>query len=275
MAAPQEFAPGAIDGNVAALTRGSSEQLAALSSAGITPIVGDWLEPGSDWSAPEVRSALVAVPHRADERFGQRTHCVGLETLLAKLPQLERLVVLSTTGVYQQGDGQWVDETSPTNPTRIGPQIALAAEQWLRDNLPSGRATALRLAGIYGPGRVPLIAKLRSSEPIPTGEGYLNLIHVVDIARAIVRLFAHRQPSHLYALSDGQPVERRTFYQDAARIFKTPPPQFVSPEAGSARAQRSESSKRVCPQRIMDDLQLELSYPDHLSGLSAIAAAGL
>ncbi len=141
---------------VAALTRGG-EAVQSLSALGVQPVVADWLDANGPWPLPfEPSCALVAVPHREDERFGAQTHVIGLQNLLTRCRTLKRLVVLSTTGVYHQHDGGWVDELSPTEPTRIGPQIALAAEQWLQHNCPEQLTTSLRLAGIYGPGRVPL-----------------------------------------------------------------------------------------------------------------------
>jgi nucleoside-diphosphate-sugar epimerase len=101
----------------------------------------------------------------------------------------------------------------------------------------------------------------------------VNLIHLDDIAEAILRLLdqAGPLPRPLYVLSDGRPVERREFYLAMAEIFGTPPPQFVEPEAGSSRGGRSESNKRIDPSRILRDLGLVLRYPDYRSGLAAIA----
>ena len=256
---------------VVALTRGG-DSIPVLEAAGITPLVADWLDDKAHWSLPTAKQALVAVPHRVDERFGLRTHSVGLANVLARLPRLERMVVISTTGVYHQTDGQWVDESSPTQPTRPGPQMALAAEKWLAEHVPFQQATVLRLAGIYGPGRIPLLSKLRERQPLPVPEGDLNLIHVDDVADAIRRLLERPAPHPLYVLSDGHPVARRTFYEDTARIFGTPQPIFTAPEPGSSRAVRGESNKRINPQRILTELGLKLRYPDHLAGLMAIAA---
>lgn len=263
----------ATDRPVAAVTRGGNA-LTELAQLGIEPVVADWLDDQASWHLPwEPSTAMVAVPHRQDERFGVQTHIVGLQNLLRRCPNLTRLIVLSTTGVYHQNDGSWVDEQSPTHPTRLGPQMALAAEQWLRESCQDSLATSLRLAGIYGPGRVPLLTKLRAQEPIPTGEGWLNLVHLDDIAHAIMRLLTTAAPSRLYVLSDGHPIERRQFYLDAARIFQTPPPQFTLAESDSARAARSESNKRINPARILRELGIDLRYPDHLSGLQTLATA--
>ncbi len=175
---------------VAAITRGGAS-LGTLASCGIQPVVVDWLDEHASWQLPfQPRQVLVAVPHREDHGHAAQTHVVGLQNLLKRCPQIERLVVLSTTGVYHQHDGGWVDEQSPTEPTRIGPQIALAAERWLAEHCAAGRATSLRLAGIYGPDRVPLLAKLRAVEPIPVGSGFLNLIHLDDIVSAVVGLLS-------------------------------------------------------------------------------------
>lgn len=255
---------------VTALTRGGPA-VNELKELGITPIIADWLADRSLKSPVVPTCALVAVPHRADERFGEQTHAVGLANLMSCWPSLQRVIVLSTTGVYGQTDGQWVDESSPAEPVRIGPRVALAAEQWLSDHLSSEQATSLRLAGIYGPGRVPLIVKLRQQEKIPVAVGVLNLIHVEDIATAIAQLLRQPARSRLYVLSDGQPVERRQFYQDAARIFRTPPPIFTPPEPGSSKVERSESNKRINPQRIITELSLQLRYENHLAGLESIA----
>lgn len=258
---------------VSALTRGgpSVEQLLAL---GIRPIIGDWLETHETWPEPAPQCILVAVPHRPDERFGEQSHVVGLSNLIKRWPDLKRLVVLSTTGVYHQTDGQSVDERSPTEPTRPGPRIALAAERWLADTLPATQATSLRLAGIYGPGRVPLIAKLRQRESIPVAEGVLNLVHRDDITTAIDKLLIEPPPSRLYVLSDGHPVQRQQFYEDAARIFGTPPPLFAQPDPNSTRAGRGETNKRIDSSRIFRELSLNLRYEDHIAGLTAIAREG-
>ncbi len=256
---------------VAAITRGGAS-LGTLASCGIQPVVVDWLDEHASWQLPfQPRQVLVAVPHREDHGHAAQTHVVGLQNLLKRCPQIERLVVLSTTGVYHQHDGGWVDEQSPTEPTRIGPQIALAAERWLAEHCAAGRATSLRLAGIYGPDRVPLLAKLRAVEPIPVGSGFLNLIHLDDIVSAVVGLLSAKTAGALYVLSDGRPVERKQFYLDAARIFQTAAPQFVEAAAESARGMRSESNKRINPAKILRELPLTLRYPDHLSGLQALA----
>ena len=260
----------AIDREVIALTRGGAS-LTELESEGIQPLVADWLDGEIPWLLERATHVLVAVPHRPSQQGGEQTHCIGLANICRRLPNLERLVMLSTTGVYHQTDGQTVDEDSPALAERIGPRIALAAENWLNQNLDAARATSLRLAGIYGPDRIPLLAKLREQQPLPVADGDLNLIHVDDIVRVVHRLLIGPSPSRLYVLSDGHPVARKRFYEDVASIFGTPAPQFVEPDPESSRGQRSESNKRVDSKRILSELDMQLLYPNHLAGLKAIA----
>ncbi len=256
---------------VRALTRGGAS-IDDLKSCQIEPIVANWLDPEAVWSALDIDAVLVAVPHRPDPDLGEQTYCAGMQNIVRRVSDSSRIVVLSTTGVYAQCDGQSVNESSSTEPTRPGPKMALAGERWVLEHLSPQRATVLRLAGIYGPGRVPLLSKLQNSEPIPVAEGgYLNLIHLVDIVDFVTRLLSSPAPSPLYVLSDGHPIERRQFYLDAARIFQTPAPVFTELEPGSTRAGRSESNKRIDPSRIIEELKLKFRYPNHLVGLASLA----
>ncbi|MFO1066700.1 MAG: NAD-dependent epimerase/dehydratase family protein [Pirellulales bacterium] len=266
-----------------ALTRGGSSR-AELETLGIPCIEGDWLQPQNSLpasqslglqspAASDFRHLLVAVPHRPDERFGVNTHAIGIENLLRMLPNLESIVVLSTTGVYAQADGETVNEDSPAEPTRPGPQLALAAERRLRELAGAGvQAISLRLAGIYGPQRIPLLSKLQTGEPLPVADsGSINLIHIDDITTAIVRLLRERVDRSLYVLSDGEPAGRREFYRAMADAFGTPPPNFTDPAPESSRGARSETNKRIDPSRLLNELQLQLRFPDFRMGLASIA----
>ena len=95
----------------------------------------------------------------------------------------------------------------------------------------------LRLAGIYGPGRLPRRAELASGEPLPIAAGeHVNLIHVEDAAAAVLAAEAHAQPPRTYIISDGHPVERREYLAELARQFGLPPP--VVPRSLARRSRR-------------------------------------
>jgi nucleoside-diphosphate-sugar epimerase len=196
-------------------------------------------------------------------------HAQGLQSLIATLPHgWTKLVYLSTTGVYGHGDQKTVNEETRAAPTRIGPTMALRAEQWLAENLQTDRYNVLRLAGIYGPGRIPLAEKIRAGEPLAVPQhGHLNLIHVADIARVILQLFRVHTRRPMYVLSDGHPVQRGTFYRDLATLCGVSAPQFVDPDPSSNRSLRA-GDKCVDPSRLVEELKYQFRYPNYLTGLA-------
>ncbi|MFK7736764.1 MAG: sugar nucleotide-binding protein [Pirellulaceae bacterium] len=251
---------------VFALTR-SDERISELESEGCRPIVGSWHSPESLAGLPEFDAILVAIPHREEADLGELTHVRGLENLSAAVGDSQpRIVYLSTTGVFGECSGEKLNEDSPATPTRLGPKIALAAEQHLTSTL-AGRATIIRLAGIYGPDRVPLAAKLRAGEPLSVPlEGYLNLVHVDDIARVTLQVIETKMRSDLYLLSDGQPVLRRDFYMHLAKLCRTSQPTFCQPSADSPKARRA-TSKCIDPSRIVSEIDYSFLFPSYREGL--------
>jgi nucleoside-diphosphate-sugar epimerase len=164
-----------------------------------------------------------------------------------------------------------VDEDSPCQPIREGGRASLAAEDALRASKFADRAIILRLAGIYGPGRIPRAADLAAGKPIDApATGWLNLIHVKDAARIVVLAEERIEPPKLYVVSDGQPVVRGDYYRELARLLGAPEPRFIEPAADSPAAQRAASDKRINPQRLFADLQPSLHYPSYREGLAAI-----
>ncbi|MFO0943467.1 MAG: NAD-dependent epimerase/dehydratase family protein [Pirellulales bacterium] len=271
--------------SICALTR-SEANANVLRSCGINAHVGHWLDRSS---LPELEQSfthlLVAVPHRADsgcnlDESSDQFHVQGLINLRDWLSggrfdiakpnnDLPKLVYLSTTGVYgQTGAGETVNECTPVEPNRVGPRIAVAAERWLLTNSDEWPSTVLRLAGIYGPGRIPLLEKLRSNEPLAVPSvGRLNLIHLDDIVAAII--WALRSPSaeSLYVLSDRAPVLRQEFYSYLAKLHGLALPQFVEPAADDNRLKRS-SDKIVDSTKFWKQSGLTPIHPDYTSGLA-------
>ncbi|MCA9132599.1 MAG: NAD-dependent epimerase/dehydratase family protein [Planctomycetales bacterium] len=254
---------------VYALTR-STVRFAELQQLGIQPLVGHWLQRQDLDSLPPVTRILIAVPHREDGGLGEQTHRRGLSQLLAALPDgWSKLVYLSSTGVYGQDSQRPVDEDTPVCPTRLGPRIAVAAEQWLEEHWAAEKYTVLRLAGIYGPGRIPLLDKLRHGEPLAVPRsGYLNLVHRTDIARMLLPVLSQALPRSVYVFSDGQPVLRETFYRYLAALAGVAQPSFAPPDAHSPRARRA-TDKRIDPSRLVRQTNFEFRFPDYRSGLEA------
>ena len=199
------------------VTTRSNARASHLESAGFRPIVVDWSKKRSLCSLPAVDSVLVAVSYDASAGFGRYESQVGgLRNLLAAIGTKPNVCYISTTGVYHQTDGRWVDENSPARPNREGGRVHLQAEQLVRRRTDSV-STILRLSGIYGPGRVPRAGDVIAGRPIRSSEnGFLNLIHVKDAARAVLASWDN-QRSGLYVVSDDQPTRRGDFYREIAR----------------------------------------------------------
>lgn len=220
----------------------------------------------------EIDTVLFAVGH--DRSSGQLIHKVyvdGIKNVLAVLPcDIGRFIYISSTGVYGDAGGGWVDEETRPDPRRDGGRASLAAELALAESPLAARGVVLRLGGIYGPGRVPYLDKLRAGEPIPAAsEGHLNLIHVEDAAAVVVAAEIHCKRS-VYCVCDGQPVVRGEYYREVARLVGAAPPTFVAPDPASPRAARAEADRRVKNSRMLAELGVRLEFPDYRAGLAAI-----
>ena len=251
---------------VFALTR-TAARADELRAAGATPIIGHWHDAATLTSLPTVDTIIVSVPHREDSGLGIESHAVGLRNLMQHHLSVRKLIYLSTTGVYGDANDE-VDELTPTQPTRIGPQIAVAAEQWLAERFKAPQLAIIRLAGIYGPGRIPLAEKLKSGEVLKVPqEGWLNLVHVSDIAAMLLQASDCDLSQSLYVFSDGNPVPRMVFYQALAKLCGVNEPKFAEPDPNATRSQRA-GKKRVNPQRLIDELKLTLQFQSYKEGLA-------
>ncbi len=243
---------------------------------GYLPIVGDVLRPESLAGLPAAESVLYAIGY--DRAAGVSRHVLYVDGLRAALDALPaatgKFLYVSSTGVYGQSHDEWVDELSPCEPLREGGKACLAAEHVLAAHPLGRRAVVLRMAGLYGPGRIPNAGAIQRGERVGVAErGYLNLIHVEDAADVVLAAERHAQPPRTYVVSDGHPVERRVYYDELARLLGAPPPQFSSPAADSPAASRAESSKRIKNARLVAELHVPLGFPSFRQGLAAIVAA--
>lgn len=222
---------------VAALTR-STERAAAWQAAGLEAVVGDVTRPATLRTLPSADLCLYAVGYdRRSAADRQSVSVGGVGHVLREIRErVERLIFVSSTSVYGQCRGEIVDEDSPCVPASEGGRICLEAEKLAQDLFDSAHperpAVILRLAGLYGPGRLIARARqLRERQPIAAHpEAWLNLIHVDDAAQAIVQLASRPDSGCRYLLSDGHPVRRREFYNCAARLIGAAPPEFVPPD---------------------------------------------
>jgi nucleoside-diphosphate-sugar epimerase len=239
------------------------------------PIVADVVRPQTLVELPAADTVLYAVGYdRAAGESIRQVYVDGLANVLAALPpQTGRFVYISSTGVYGQTGGQLVDETSECRPVREGGRACLEAERRLSAHPLSARAVVLRLAGLYGPGRIPSRQQLMAGQPLAVpADSCLNLIHVDDAVSVVLAAERRAPLPRLYVVSDGQPVERRNYYEELARLLGAPAPRFVAAPPGSEALARSATDKQIDNARMRGELAVELAYPSYRQGLASIVA---
>ena len=186
---------------------------------------------------------------------------------------------LSTTGVYGDHSGGWVDEETPLTPSTARGRARVAAEgEWQALYHAHGLPLHIfRLAGIYGPGRGPF-AKVREGTArriVKPGQVF-SRIHVEDIAQVLIASMAHPQAGAVYNLCDDDPAPPQDVIAHAAELLGLPvPPEVPHDEAELSPMARSfyAESKRVDNRRMKEELGIRLRYPDYRAGLAALLSA--
>ncbi len=257
-------------------TTRSPRKAAALQSLGIQPVIADVLAPATFAEMPLPGSILYCVGF--DRSSGHSMRSIYVDGLRGFLNHLEtsgwsgRLVYVSTSGVYGQDTGEWVDEDSPTSPCHESGIVCLEAESLVRDFAKdrARKSWILRLTGLYGPDRLVQRDALTRGVPI-TGDPrrWLNLIHVDDAARACIELLQRETPRALYVASDDRPLHRGEYYATMAGFLGLEPPRFAPPEPGQIASGREATSKRVRNHHLKADLGFSLLYPDITTGIPA------
>jgi nucleoside-diphosphate-sugar epimerase len=251
-------------------TTRSADGAARLAETGITPVI---------WGSDAVTSALAGATHLLTSVAPDATGDPVLRlygNAIATAP-LVWAGYLSTTGVYGDHQGAWVDEATPLTPTTERGRARIRAEaDWAAiSGLP---LHIFRLAGIYGPGRGPF-EKVRNGtarQIIKPGQVF-SRTHVDDIAQVVGASIARPDPGAIYNVCDDDPAPPQDVLAHAAQLLGLPPPPTepfdparMTPMAASFYAE----SKRVRNDRIKRDLGVVLRYPDYRSGLAALLAAG-
>lgn len=255
---------------VSALTR-STRRAAQLETLGLATILGDVTDRQSLARLPEVDVVLHAVGFDRSAHPGKREVYVdGLRNVLGALSnRCGRFLHVSSTSVYAQQAGEWVDEDSAREPTDESGCICLDAERLIQQATANRSQTAfniLRLSGIYGPRRLlAAIDAIRSGATLPgPREAWLNLIHVDDAARAVLACAERGVPGTTYLVSDDRPIRRYEYYESLARLLHAPAPTFDD----TAIARRAKGlGKRCDNRRLRNELKVELQYPTIESGL--------
>lgn len=183
---------------------------------------------------------------------------------------------LSTTGVYGDRQGGWVDEDSARDAISARGKRRVAAEDaWLALHKSHGvPAHLFRLAGIYGPGRSALDAvRAGTARRIDKPGQVFSRIHVMDIVRTLRASIARPKPGRAYNLADDVPAPPQDVIAYACELLGvTPPPLVKFAEAQLSEMARSfyAECKRVRNGRIKTELGVALAYPDYKTGLKAL-----
>jgi len=202
--------------------------------------------------------------------------------ILRNSHQLKWIGYLSTTGVYGDRDGGWVDETTPVRPNNARGQRRVTAErQWLALGAQHGIATQVfRLAGIYGPGRSALddVRAGTARRIFKPGHDF-SRIHVEDIAQVLEASIARPHSGAIYNVCDDLPAPSAEVVAYACELLGVAPPPllpFAQAEASLSPMAREfwSANRKVRNDKIKSELGVKLLYPDYRVGLRAICGSG-
>lgn len=250
----------------------SAQSAARLRQSGIAAVVTDL-----DDEPPPVAGTVIwlAPPPRDGDRDTR------LRRFCAAARPVSQLLYLSTSAVYGDCGGAWIDEEAPLQPGNARGRRRVDAErallEWARQHTADLRI--LRVPGIYGPGRLPR-RRLQEGLPLIRREEcpYTNRIHADDLAAAAIAVLERGAPGRAYNIADGHPTTMTDYFLRCAALLGLPQPPQVP--LADARRQMSdamwsfmEESKRLRVDRLRDEIGFKWQYPDLDSGLPATLAA--
>ena len=251
----------------------TSEKVAVLEASGIRPV----LLSGKKVTVTDLGKAdhiLISVPPEQD---GSDPVLNFAEAALAALQdQIKWVGYLSTTGVYGDHQGAWIDEETPAGLLSERGQRRVAAEaQWAATDLPMHY---FRLAGIYGPGRNSLRALQNGTARRVVKQGQVfSRIHLADITRILEASMANPNAGRAYSVCDDTPAPPQDVVTYAAELMGVSPPalqDFATAELSPMARSFYGENKRIRNYRIKEELGVSLEYPDYRAGLSALWESG-
>ncbi|MDF1643330.1 MAG: SDR family oxidoreductase [Pseudomonadales bacterium] len=208
-----------------------------------------------------------AAGERSETRY-RKTYVEGLNNLLHQLNQQSnksiRIIFVSSTAVYAQHKGEWVDENSETNPGSFSGQILLEAEQMLASS--GYRHTIVRLGGIYGLGRAHFISQVKNGE-LSVNEQYpqyTNRIHCEDCAAVLQHIMQLETPATCYVAVDNAPVSRTEVADWLATQLKVAKPLRDAPGA------IPKSQNKRCKNSRLIESGYRFQYPSYREGYRAV-----
>lgn len=258
---------------VAGLVR-SAESVKRLQKAGITSVQADLAQATSLAKLPTAGATVMYLAPPPGE--GETDPLI--RQFLAAIPAdalPDKLVLLSTTAVYGDCHGEWIDETHPANPQTARGRRRLDAEQAARDwSAKTGvPIVILRVGGIYGAGRLPT-ARIEKGLPIlnEAESPFTNRIHQDDLAQIFLAAAERGKAGEVYNVADGQPGTMSGYFKTIARVHGLPMPPEVSLEEAqqvmsAGMLSYLQESRRLDNRKLLEELEVVLRYPDLEAGL--------
>lgn len=267
---------------VYALSR-APQRHALLRSLGVTPLLGDLDRPASLARLTGLAHVVLhfAPPPSAGGRDARTANLIRALRKARSIPQ--RLVYISTSGVYGDCGGGVVEEHAPLRPQTDRARRRVDAERQLRDwGLASGVAVViLRVPGIYAADRLPL-ERLRLGMPalVDAEDTYTNHVHAEDLARIVLAALARGRTQRAYNACDGDWLKLGEYFDLVAAGFGLPPPPRISRREAEGRLPETlmsflRESRRLDNRRLRRELRLRLRYPTVAAGIAAGVAARL
>ncbi|QLD90202.1 SDR family oxidoreductase [Natronomonas salina] len=260
--------------------RRSADGIAAVEETGAEAVQADVTDSADLEGVPDVDALVFAASSGGrGAEAARRVYVEGLRTVLetfgAREDPPERLVYTSSTGVYGDHDGDWVDESTPLDPTTEKTRVLAEAERVAREEAPEHGidGAVARFAGLYGPDRYRLERYLEG----PVTEGYLNMIHREDAA-GVVRFMLESTDEDLLLAVDDEPVEKWAFADwlaDECGVERPPKrtkDERLEDDLSEAARRRILTSKRCSNDRLRE-LGYEFRYPTYRAGYGAAVEA--
>jgi len=243
----------------------------------VTPVLGDLDDRASLSRIAGLADAVLHfAPPPAQGKGDPRTRNLLAALSRGTLPQ--RLVYISTSGVYGDCGGEFIDETHRLNPQTPRAQRRVAAEQLIRDwaKRHSVNASILRVPGIYAAERFPL-DRLQAGSPaiVANEDSYTNHIHADDLAHIALAALHHGRPNRVYHAVDGDGMKMGDYFDAIADAFGlTHPPRLSREQVRQAVSPMMWSfmneSRRLSNQRLQKELRVRLRYPQLADALADI-----
>ncbi len=229
-----------------------------------------------NYSADQTIIFYFVPPPRSGQQDSRARHYIKQLRLHNNKPR--KIVLISTTGVYGDCQGQWVDEHTPLKPAVDRARRRVDAEQLFQDFCQSNNIALviLRVSGIYAADKLPL-KRLQAQTPVVREQDspYSNRIHADDLLEICLIAGLKQELSGIYNCSDGHPTTMYDYFIRVARACELPEPPAISLQQARAKLSSGmlsymDESRRIDNKKLLTDFKMTLQFPELKQGLAAL-----